>query len=63
MNRESKTPSVLVETVQTKSTPAERLQYAAPELYVIGRTNSLLQGSGRHKNDDTYRPGFLVDQH
>jgi hypothetical protein len=38
-------------------------QYTPPALYVIGRSHDLLQGSGRHKNDDTYHPGFLVDQH
>ncbi len=41
---------------------AEGSRYAAPTIYVIGRSNRLLQGSGRHKNDDTYRPGFTVDQ-
>jgi hypothetical protein len=36
--------------------------YSAPTMYLIGRSNELLQGSGRHKNDDTGRPGFIVDQ-
>ena len=37
--------------------------YAPPALYVIGRSSDLLQGSGRHKNDDTGSRGFEVDQH
>jgi hypothetical protein len=48
---------------QNTSGNAENLQYAAPIMYLIGRSNKLLQGSGRHKNDDTYNPGFEVDQH
>jgi hypothetical protein len=41
---------------------AEVAEYTAPALYVMGRSRDLLQGSGRHKNDDTHRPGFEVDQ-
>jgi hypothetical protein len=42
---------------------ARSQQYTSPQLYVIGRSHGLLQGSGRHKNDDTGSRGFIVDQH
>lgn len=38
-------------------------EYEAPEMFIIGQSASLLQGSGRHKNDDTGSRGFSVDQH
>jgi hypothetical protein len=41
----------------------EAPQYTQPVMYVMGRTGALLQGSGRHKNDDTGSPGFIVDQY
>ena len=34
--------------------------YSAPEVLQIGRANEMLQGSGRHKNDDTGSRGFVV---
>ena len=40
----------------------ERPQYVVPAMYVIGRSQDLMQGSGRHKNDDTGSRGFTVDQ-
>jgi hypothetical protein len=46
---------------QERELPAPT-QYTAPAIYVIGRSTNLLQGSGRHKIDDTGSPGFLVDQ-
>jgi len=40
----------------------EVLAYATPTIYLIGQSNELLKGSGRHKNDDTGSRGFIVDQ-
>jgi hypothetical protein len=34
--------------------------YEAPALFPIGPAGELLQGSGRHKYDDTGRRGFVV---
>jgi hypothetical protein len=48
---------------QCQGLQVETTPYASPALYVIGRSNDLLQGSGRHKNDDTGSRGFTVDQH
>ena len=42
--------------------PLEVPQYTRPVMYLMGRTGALLQGSGRHKRDDTGSPGFEVDQ-
>ena len=47
---------------QGRSAQAQSPQYATPVIYVIGRSHDLLQGSGRHKNDDTGSRGFEVDQ-
>lgn len=47
----------------TSNADSESPSYAPPALYVIGRSHDLLQGSGRHKNDDTGSRGFEVDQH
>jgi hypothetical protein len=41
----------------------ESPRYTPPVMYVIGRSSTLLQGSGRHKNDDTGSRGFSVDQY
>ena len=41
----------------------EGARYSPPLMYVIGRSRDLLQGSGRHKNDDTGSRGFTVDQY
>jgi hypothetical protein len=41
---------------------SQACDYVAPAIYVIGRSHDLLQGSGRHKNDDTGSRGFEVDQ-
>jgi hypothetical protein len=48
----------------TPESPAQAAiaQYDTPQVYVIGRSKDLLQGSGRHKNDDTGSRGFSVDQ-
>ena len=43
-------------------TEAPAAAYTAPAIYAIGRSNELLKGSGRHKNDDTGSRGFTVDQ-
>jgi hypothetical protein len=55
-------PVASSQTEQGKGVRAENLPYAAPIMYVIGRSSQLLQGSGRHKNDDTGSRGFVVDQ-
>jgi hypothetical protein len=47
---------------QNLGTAAEKPQYETPVMYVIGQSAALLQGSGRHKNDDTGSRGFTVDQ-
>jgi hypothetical protein len=48
---------------ESESAPkAQNPQYVAPTMYVIGRSHELLQGSGRHKWDDTGSRGFTVDQ-
>lgn len=39
------------------------VSYEEPTVLLIGRSERLLQGSGRHKNDDTGSRGFVVDQH
>jgi hypothetical protein len=57
-----KTADVSADVRQANSVCPDDAQYAAPALYVIGRSRDLLQGSGRHKNDDTGSPGFTVDQ-
>jgi hypothetical protein len=38
----------------------QQLRYGAPCLFVIGHSNDLLRGSGRHKYDDTGSRGFEV---
>ncbi len=40
--------------------PANQGAYVAPVIFPIGASGELLQGSGRHKNDDTGRRGFEV---
>jgi hypothetical protein len=51
------------DTRQKSNAAPESRRYTPPVMYVIGRSSELLQGSGRHKNDDTGRPGFVVDQY
>jgi hypothetical protein len=47
---------------ESHSAQTPKSEYGTPAIYFIGRSSALLQGSGRHKNDDTGRPGFIVDQ-
>lgn len=49
--------------VQTSAVTPEAQAYIPPAIYPIGQSGNLLQGSGRHKNDDTGSRGFTVDQH
>jgi len=50
-----------VTPAQPPVSPHEGKQgYAAPMIFPIGTSGELLQGSGRHKNDDTGRRGFEV---
>lgn len=51
------------ESIRNAGPQSEPASYTPPTMYVIGRADQLLQGSGRHKNDDTGYRGFAVDQH
>lgn len=63
MQHASNQPNVTPAKVETdNSNNAQIPQYVAPTMYVIGRSHDLLQGSGRHKFDDTGSRGFQVDQ-
>jgi hypothetical protein len=57
-----KTPETIAASKPSDRIP-EAQAYAAPTIYTIGRSSDLLQGSGRHKNDDTGSRGFTVDQY
>jgi hypothetical protein len=45
---------------QPAPAPQNGAEYVAPTLFAVGNAEQLLQGSGRHKNDDTGSRGFEV---
>ena len=52
---------VSVNQPNTAEKTAEKTPYSAPKAFVIGDARQLLLGGGRHKNDDTGRPGIYVE--
>ena len=52
---------VSVDRLKAAENPAEKTPYRAPKAFVIGDARHLLLGGGRHKNDDTGRPGIYVE--
>jgi hypothetical protein len=56
-------PFTSVETKGEQGLAMEGHSYSPPVMYAIGRSSDLLQGSGRHKNDDTGSRGFIVDRY
>ena len=63
MQHDSNNPVPSVNAEEKSCARSDNPTYAAPIMYVIGHSNRLMQGSGRHKNDDTGSRGFVVDQH